>query len=257
MACIFVPLERLLPLHEGQRVLRRQWLNDLFYVFANGFVVRVAFTAVAGAIMGAYAQVVPQGTFAWVTAQPLWLQLPAAMLIADIGYYTAHRISHTVPFLWKFHAIHHSIEELDWLATHRVHPVDQIFASMMQMLPLYFLGFSFQTLLIFQAIYSVHAILLHSNVRLNFGPLKYILASPEYHHWHHADQREAYDQNFAAQFSVIDVVAGTLFMPDRKPQKYGLSEKIPETYPQQVLHPFKGLAASVSNVSRKIARVKP
>ena len=256
LACIFVPLERLLPLHEGQALLRRQWLNDVVHLVMNGFAVRFGFVLLAGAVMAAYARIVPEGSFAWVAAKPLWVQLPAAIVIADLGYYTAHRIAHAVPFLWKFHAIHHSIEELDWLASHRLHPVDQIFSSMLQMLPLYFLGFSFQTILIFQALYTVHAILLHSNVRMNFGPLKYVFASPEHHHWHHADEREAYDQNFASQLSIIDVVGGTLFMPARKPQKYGLSEPMPETYPQQMLHPFKGLAASLFASIRHKPKVK-
>ena len=172
MVCIFIPLERLLPIHPEQRMIRGQWFNDLFYFLFNGFVVRFGFVALAGAVMVGYRQIVPAETFAWVTALPLWVQVPAVLVIADIGYYIAHRTSHAVPFLWKFHAVHHSIEEMDWLATHRVHPVDQIFSSMLSLLPIYFLGFSMGSILIFQAIYTFHSVLVHSNVRLNFGPLK-------------------------------------------------------------------------------------
>ncbi len=167
------------------------------------------------------------------------------IIIADIGYYIAHRISHAVPFLWKFHAVHHSIEEMDWLASHRLHPVDQIFASMLQVLPLYFLHFSFEAILLFHALYMVHAILLHSNVKLDFGPLKYVLASPEHHHWHHANQSEAYDQNFASQLSIIDVVGGTIFLPKHRPEKYGISEPMPVLYHQQMLHPFKDICQNL------------
>jgi sterol desaturase/sphingolipid hydroxylase (fatty acid hydroxylase superfamily) len=241
LACIFIPMEHLLPLHSEQRKLRRQWLNDLFYLLFNGFVVRFGFVTFAGAIMVAYNQVVPPATFDWVTALPLWVQVPAVIVIADIGYYTAHRMSHAVPFLWKFHAVHHSIEEMDWLATHRVHPVDQVLSSMISLLPVYFLGFSATSIVLYQAIYQAQALLIHSNVRMNFGPLKYLFASPEYHHWHHANQKEAYDRNFAAQLSIIDVVAGTMFMPARRPEKYGLTEPMPETYPQQFVHPFRDL----------------
>jgi sterol desaturase/sphingolipid hydroxylase (fatty acid hydroxylase superfamily) len=241
MALIFMPLERLLPVHPEQRMIRGQWFNDLFYFLFNGFVVRFGFVALAGAVMVAYSQIVPAGTFAWVTALPLWVQVPAVLVIADIGYYTAHRISHAVPFLWKFHAVHHSIEEMDWLATHRVHPVDQIFSSMMSLLPIYFLGFSAASMMIYQAVYTFHSVLVHSNLRVNFGPLKYLVASPEYHHWHHANQKEAYDRNFAAQLSVIDVVAGTMFLPKHRPEKYGINEPMPELYHQQMLHPFKGI----------------
>jgi sterol desaturase/sphingolipid hydroxylase (fatty acid hydroxylase superfamily) len=254
LACIFIPLERLLPVHPEQRMLRGQWANDVFYFLFNGIVVRLCFVAVAGAIMVAYDQVVPTETFAWVTALPLWVQVPAVIVVADIGYYTAHRISHAVPFLWKFHAVHHSIEEMDWLATHRVHPVDQVFTNTLSMLPIYFLDFSLGSVMIYQAFYAAHAMLVHSNVRLNFGPLKYLVASPEYHHWHHANQKEAYDRNFASQLSIIDVVAGTMFLPKHSPEKYGLNEPMPELYHQQMLHPFKGIWLVVRNALRTKAK---
>lgn len=239
LACIFIPLERLFPLHEGQKLLRRDWLNDLVYVFVNGFVVRAGFTAVAAILMVVFTAAFGPTPMAWVSEYPIWAQVIAAIVIADIGYYTAHRICHKVPFLWKFHAVHHSIEEMDWLATHRVHPVDQIFTNAFALLPIWCLGFSLEALLIHQALYQAQALLLHSNIKVNFGPLKWLIASPEYHHWHHANERDAYDRNFAAQLSIIDVVAGTVFMPlKRMPQAYGLTEAMPRLYHQQLLHPF-------------------
>ncbi len=245
MACIFVPLERLLPIHPEQRTIRGQWFNDLFYFLFNGFVVRFFFVALAGGVMVAYDRIVPADTFAWVTALPLWVQVPAVIVIADLGYYTAHRMSHAVPFLWKFHAVHHSIEEMDWLATHRVHPVDQVVSNSLSLLPLFFLDFSMASILIYQAVYTFHAVLLHSNIRVTFGPLKYLIASPEYHHWHHANQTEAYDRNFASQLSFIDVIAGTMFLPGHRPEKYGINEPMPALYHQQMLHPFKEIGQSV------------
>lgn len=170
-----------------------------------------------------------------------------AIIIADIGYYAAHRICHTVPALWKFHAVHHSIEEMDWLATHRVHPVDQIFSSAVSLLPVWCMGFSLEALVIHQVIYQAHSLLLHSNVRIKFGPLKWLFASPEYHHWHHANERDAYDRNFAAQLSIIDVIARTVFIPvKRQPKSYGLNEPMPRQYHLQMIHPFRSLASSWS-----------
>ncbi|WP_246672129.1 MULTISPECIES: sterol desaturase family protein [unclassified Mesorhizobium] len=86
-------------------------------------------------------RVVPEALSATVQSQPLWLQAIEALIIADIGFYLAHRAFHAVPFLWRFHAIHHSIEEMDWLAAHRVHPVDQILTKSASFLPLFALGF--------------------------------------------------------------------------------------------------------------------
>ncbi|MGV8950549.1 MAG: sterol desaturase family protein [Cypionkella sp.] len=238
LACIFIPLERLLPLHGDQKILRRDWFNDLLYVLFNGFLVRGGSMLVLGSIMAAYAQLVPDTSTQWLRDWPLWLQVIGVAVVADIGYYTGHRLSHAVPFLWKFHAVHHSIEEMDWLATHRVHPIDQIFTNALSLLPVYFLGFSGPAVVISLTIFQAHALLLHSNVRIKFGPLKWLIASPEYHHWHHADQREAYDRNFAAQLSLIDLIAGTIFLPKHRPARYGVSDPVPRSYPQQLLFPF-------------------
>ena len=251
LACIFIPLERLLPLHAEQGPLRRGWANDLFYLLFNGFVVRAGSTVLFGAVMAAYRTYIDPSDTAWVAAQPIWLQAIAVIVIADIGYYTAHRMFHAVPFLWKFHSVHHSIEEMDWLATHRVHPVDQILSNAMSMLPIYFIGFSPAAIGIYLVIYQAQALLVHSNTRIKFGPLKYLFASPEYHHWHHADQTEAYDRNFAAQLSIIDVVAGTMFLPKHKPQKYGLTEHMPNNYPQQMLYPIRAVLKSWTGQNRQ------
>lgn len=245
LACIFIPLERLIPLHHEQGTLRRDWMNDLFYVLANGFVVRLGFTAVAGALMLGFDSVFGPDPTPWVRAMPIWLQVIAIIIVADIGYYIAHRTSHAVPFLWKFHAIHHSIEQMDWLAAHRVHPFDQIFTNTFSLLPIYFLGFSLEAVIIQQLFYQIQALLIHSNTRIKFGPLRWLLASPEYHHWHHANEVEAYDRNFAAQLSLIDYLAGTLYLPKRTPKAYGLNEPMPRLYHLQFLHPFRGIARSL------------
>ena len=239
LACIFIPLERLLPLHHDQPILRRDWANDLFYLLFNGLVVRGGTLLVFAAAMFAWRQWWPTDTLGLAGQLPIWAQVIGTIVVADIGYYTAHRMAHAIPFLWRFHAVHHSIEEMDWLASHRVHPFDQIFTNAMSLLPVYFLGFSLEAVAIFTVIYQAQALLIHSNVRISFGPLKWLIASPEYHHWHHADQREAYNRNFAAQLSLIDVIAGTIFLPrGRRPDQYGVSDPVPRFYPQQFLYPF-------------------
>jgi sterol desaturase/sphingolipid hydroxylase (fatty acid hydroxylase superfamily) len=116
-----------------------------------------------------------------------------------------------------------------------------IFTHSFALLPLYFLGFSLEAVVIFQVIYQAHTLLIHANTRLRFGPLKWLIASPEYHHWHHANEPEAYDRNFAAQLSVIDWIAGTLFLPRRRPSRYGINEPMPRWYHQQLFHPFRRL----------------
>ena len=91
-------------------------------------------------------------------------------------------------------------------------------------------------------LYGWQSVLIHSNVRINFGPLRWLLASPEFHHWHHSRDREARDKNFAGQLPLLDLLFGTSYMPPgRMPSKYGLDQPVPATYPAQLLYPFRSI----------------
>ena len=242
LACILIPLERLTALHPDQGVFRKGWLNDVVYVLLNGYLIRAGFAVVVALTVYLYTHLTGGPPRSLVSDLPIWGQVILVIVVADIGYYTAHRLSHTVPFLWKFHSVHHSVEEMDWLAAHRIHPLDMVFTHTFSLLPQYFLGFSLEALLIFHTLYQAQTLFIHANTRLRFGPLKWLIASPEYHHWHHANEPEAYNCNFGAQLSLIDVIAGTMYLPERRPKAYGINDPMPETYPMQLLHPFRSLA---------------
>jgi sterol desaturase/sphingolipid hydroxylase (fatty acid hydroxylase superfamily) len=246
LACIFIPLERFFPMHSEQGTLRRDWMNDVFYVLFNGFAIRAGFVLVVAFAMWAFNRVAGPDPLPFVSALPLWVQVVAITIIADTGYYIAHRALHSIPVLWRFHVIHHSIEEMDWLASHRVHPVEMIFSNTLSLLPIYFLNFSLEAAIIHQFMYQAQTLFLHSNLRVNFGPLRWLFTSPEHHRWHHAKDRDARDTNFAAQLSVIDLIGGTIFMPKRRqPVGYGVREAIPRLYHQQFLHPFQKIVAMI------------
>ena len=238
VAAVFVPLERLFALRKEQRILRAKWRLDLVYTFVNGALITVGIMLVVLAAGSIFAYVVPERLRVAVASQPWLVQLVEAVVIGDLLFYAAHRLFHTVPFLWKFHAVHHSIEEMDWLAAARVHPFDQIVTKGASILPLLALGFSGPVIAAHALIYSWHSYLLHSNVRIKFGVLKWAVASPEYHHWHHANQREAYDKNYAAQLSIIDRLFRTLYLPEGKtPEKYGIDEPVAGGYLSQLISP--------------------
>lgn len=166
-----------------------------------------------------------------IAAQPGMVQFLEAVLVADIAGYAAHRATHTVPWLWRFHAVHHSVEEMDWLASSHLHPVDQIFTKLCTFLPLYLLGFSKATFGVYLILVSIQPIFVHANVRFRFGPLRYLFATPEFHHWHHSAEQEARDKNFAPQFPWLDYLLGTLHLPHdgRMPAHYGLGVPPPVT----------------------------
>ncbi|WP_192259013.1 sterol desaturase family protein [Mesorhizobium caraganae] len=242
IALIFIPLERLLPLHAEQSSTRRHWLNDVVYLLFNGIIIKIGLLIVIGTAMLVLHQFVPAGLTQAVQSQPVWLQAVEVLVLADTGFYLAHRAFHAVPFLWRFHSIHHSIEEMDWLAAHRVHPVDQVLTKSASFVPVFALDFSSTAILIFTLIYQWQSLFIHSNTRIKVGPLKWLLASPQFHHWHHANEREAWDRNFAGQLPLLDMLGGTLFMPDRMPQKYGTDDPVPPLYHQQLAYPFVGNA---------------
>lgn len=236
----FFVLERMLPLHPRQKALRPGWRVDFMHVFLSGAVIRLGATLL---ILGASLMslsLVPDALREAVRRQPDWLEFIELLILSDLFFYAAHRLSHTVPVLWRFHAVHHSSETMDWLATYRVHPMDQIFNSSMIALPAVVLGFSPGVLLSYALIYRIHSPLLHSNVGVDFGPLGRVFTSPRFHHWHHADRVEAYDRNFAGQLSFIDELFGTHHRttPDALPERYGVGGAVHETYAGQLLQPF-------------------
>jgi sterol desaturase/sphingolipid hydroxylase (fatty acid hydroxylase superfamily) len=250
---VFVPLERLFALRREQKIFRRHWANDLIFLTLNGLLIKVGLLAVIGLTIFAASQVVPSSLQTWIGGLPYWVQILAVLLLADLGFYWAHRMFHAIPWLWRFHEIHHSIEELDWLAASRVHPVDQILTRGVSLIPIVALGFSELAIGVFALLYQWQSILIHSNVRIKFGPLRFLLASPEFHHWHHSNLREARDRNFAGQLPFLDILFGTLHMPrGRMPQSYGLDEPMPQRYAYQILYPFLGERAPTATAESAV-----
>lgn len=237
-ALIFLPLEQLFPLHAGQKWWRRGAPTDLLHVLLSGFLIRAGGLAVTLLLSMAALSLLPAPLRDAIRAQPDWLEFAEILILSDLGFYLAHRIVHAVPALWRFHAVHHSSEQLDWLATYRVHPVDQVFNSAVIALPGLMLGFSPAPLLAYALLYRWHAVLLHSNVAFGLGPLGRLIATPHYHHWHHADEVQAHDRNFGGQLVVWDRLFGTYYDQARLPERYGVGGEVAEGYASQMLSPF-------------------
>lgn len=169
--------------------------------------------------------------------QPIWIQCVEVVILSDLCIYWAHRIQHKVPFLWRFHSIHHSAEHLDWLAAHREHPLDTIYTIFVINLPALLLGFPLEIMAGFIAFRGLWAIYIHSNVRLPIGPLRVLIGAPELHHWHHDKNRDF--GNYANLSPLMDLIFGTYRCPDHEPESFGVSEPMPKTYWGQLWHPFQ------------------
>lgn len=240
LVVVFVPAERIISMRPKQKLFRPGWTNDVFFYMANAPIIGIGISAIVLATIVTAEWLIPAWIRLAVADQPFWLQTAEVILLADIGFYGAHLAFHKIHWLWKFHAIHHSIEELDWLAAHRVHPVDQIITKGASLLPIFALGFSEVAIGIYALVYGWHSIMLHANIKISFGPLRWLVASPEFHHWHHANQRAAYDKNFAGQLSILDVVFRTAYMPKgQMPTRYGTDDPVPRTYFAQLAYPFR------------------
>lgn len=243
-ALIFIPLERLFALRPGQKVFRQGWRADvLHFLFTRSLSDACAFVIVGVLVLLAHGLVSPTFQSA-VASQSHALQFFEAVLIANLGGYIGHRLSHEVPFLWRFHSVHHSISEMDWLAAARVHPLDQIVTKALTVVPLYLMGFSKATFGAYIGVATLHAVFIHSNVCFKFGPLRWVIGTPAFHHWHHSAMAEAHNKNYAGELPLLDLLCGTFYLPDgRMPEKYGTSEPVPSGYLGQMIFPFSRLAS--------------
>ena len=162
------------------------------------------------------------------------------VLVADLTQYWVHRTFHTVGFLWPFHAIHHSVEEMDWLAGSRLHLVDVILTRGLTYIPIFVLGFSRPALLVYVFLVAAQATFIHANVRWTLTPLRRLVATPAFHHWHHSADEAARDKNFAIHTPLWDLVFGTYYLPNHWPTRYGLhpERRVPVGWVRQLLYPF-------------------
>jgi sterol desaturase/sphingolipid hydroxylase (fatty acid hydroxylase superfamily) len=238
-AAVFVPFERLAALHPTQRTFRPGWATDLLTGLLNGLLLYGALLIVLGGVDAAAAVCAPQ-LRNWVETRPLWAQGVVALAMGDLGVYGIHRLQHNLPWLWRFHAVHHSAEELDWLIGFRFHPVDLFLLRIASLGPLVALHVTPSAIGIFIVVSGWQASLVHANVRMPYGPLRWLLVSPEFHRWHHSADREVYDRNYASLVATWDVLFGTVHLPrGRRPFRYGIDEPISAGYVERFLHPFR------------------
>ncbi len=240
MGIVFVPIERLLGQRE-QPIFRYEWREDLLYFLISSLLVQVltflslapAFTVLKHTDWGGFRRA--------VASQPLVLQFVEIMFLTDLAQYWVHRAFHRFPFLWNFHAIHHSSQAMDWLASSRMHFVEIVCLRGCTVIPMYVLGFDEPALYAYIIYVYFLSALVHSNLRLNFRFLGRVLVTPRYHHWHHGIEREAIDVNFAVHFPVLDWIFGTYYLPadGRWPGGYGVANQpIPKGFFRQFLYPF-------------------
>ncbi|MGN6517856.1 MAG: sterol desaturase family protein [Dokdonella sp.] len=240
---VFVAIEKLFPLYKEQTVFRPEWQTDLKHFAVNHFLVGLVLLTVNFTIHHGFAWLVSHDF--QLAVQRIWFvpQLLLCILVADLAQYWTHRAYHEIPFLWKFHAVHHSAKTMDWLAGSRQHVAEIVFTRVCVLAPLFVLGFSEAVINTYIIVVGFQAVLNHANVHLPWGPLKYLIVTPDFHHWHHSSDDEAIDRNYAAHYSFLDHLFGTAVkVPAHKPlpARYGVvGDYMPDGWRAQQAFPFR------------------
>ena len=241
-ALVFVPIERMLAVRP-QSPLRPEWRTDLGYFFISHVLVQFVLIAVTASTSTLAALVAFPSLQATIQSWPIWVQFLAAVFCADLAQALLHRAYHNLPPLWRFHAVHHSSREMDWLAGSRVHLVEILLTRSAVLLPLVVLGFAPEAINAYVILVGIQAVLAHANLNLNFGWLEYLLVTPRYHHWHHARDLAYVDKNYAIHLPLVDMLMGTFQLPraGQWPQEYGVIklETVPRGLWAQTWMPFR------------------
>jgi sterol desaturase/sphingolipid hydroxylase (fatty acid hydroxylase superfamily) len=237
---LFIPLERIFPKRAEQHIFRSEWREDLFYYLVSSLMVQMLtfLTFVPAKTLVAVAPMTQFRTF--VAGLPFIVQFVALMFLTDLVQYWVHRAFHRIPALWKFHAVHHSAQSMDWMAGARMHFFEIFALRSMTAIPMFVLGFTELSMHSYILLVYVYSTFVHANLGWSLRFMEKFLVTPRFHHWHHGIEAEAVDVNFAIHFPLLDRVFGTYHLPKEKwPVAYGISgHPVPHGYLNQFKYPF-------------------
>lgn len=271
LVLVFVPLEKFWPLHP-HKLFRKAFGTDLVYYFLSGLVPKLLLTLPISLLTAWLHDIadshdgLAHGYYVWTSGLPIPVRLIAALVVGEMGAYWAHRWSHQIPFLWRFHAVHHSAEEIDWLVNSRAHPVDMAFTRLCALIPMYVLGLA-QPMggqldlapLLITVLGVFWGFFIHANLKWRFGWLEWVVSSPAFHHWHHTnDGPDRINKNYSSMLPFVDRVFGTFFLPQAQwPERYGIDETLPAGIVGQLLHPLSASARAPASVESQDASNLP
>ena len=175
----------------------------------------------------------------WPTHWPAFAQILIGIVVYDFGNYLAHRWSHTVPLLWRFHAVHHSAARLSVLNAGRIHPIDAFkYTVIGSPIPL-LLGVPGKVGMWYGGMVMFGGLLTHCNIKMPCGLFNYVLNTPDQHRWHHSRTQRETDTNYGEATMLWDLMLGTFFHPHRRPPRdVGIDVPVSTRLLQQLIQPF-------------------
>jgi len=221
ISAAFVLLERLFPERRVQPRVRPQLANDLFYLVFNGHLWALATGALTGALVAIVQRhFAPAGL---LTGLSFAAQFVVYLVLSDLLQWCVHNLLHRAPLLWQFHKLHHSVKQMDFLASFRFHWMELVVYRTLLYLPLLVLGGDAAPLFAVAVFATFWGHLNHSNLRIRLGPLARVFNSPRMHMWHHDLSDEGgRAKNFGIVLSLWDWIFGTAFWPrERAPGEIG------------------------------------
>jgi len=237
-------LERINPYRPNWNNNDGDIVNDTIHLFITQTLIPRLFTPLFYIVLAAITALLAHrmGNELWPNHWNLFGQLFLALVIAEFGRYWVHRWAHTIPFLWRFHAIHHSPNRLYLLNAARFHPIEKVFFLLPETVPFILLGTNAEVLGMYAVFNSIHGLFQHSNIYLKLGPLNYIFSMAELHRFHHSKIINESNKNYGNNLIIWDIVFGTFFYPKTKEvNTIGLyNPEYPKSYLAQLKAPFQG-----------------
>jgi len=171
---------------------------------------------------------------------PFWAQVLLYLAASDVIMYWSHRVFHGAT-MWKYHAVHHSSEQVDWTSAARFHPVNLSLGTVLADVVLLLAGIPPLVLSVLVPFNVLMSAFVHANLNWSLGPFKYVIASPVFHRWHHTGPDRGGNKNFASTFPVLDLMFGTFYMPEHElPDEYGVEDpEFPQSFGAQLVYPFR------------------
>lgn len=243
-------LELIFPWRKEQAAFRKDFWLDGFYMFFNFFLFSlIGYNALSNVCVAMFnnalslvgiRNIVAINIQAW----PFWTQYLLMFIAADFIQWNVHRLLHKNKFLWEFHKVHHSVEQMGFAAHLRFHWMETIIYKTILYIPLAMIGFGIQDFFIIHIIAVAIGHLNHANIKITYGPFKYILNNPVMHLWHHALNipKNSDGINFGISLSIWDYLFKTAYIPSQnasEPLGFPEIEKFPKTFIKQEIYPLK------------------